>query len=92
VNVLRRDQADLSKRFSVTDDDKWAGVAHQLGRFGAPLLPDTMAAFDCLHYAHYDGGDHQILVGRVVGIEHDAQGDPLLIYRGRYRALGEEIG
>ena len=75
----------------MTDEDKWAGVAHQLGRFGAPLLPDTMAAFDCLHYAHYDGGDHQILVGRVVGIEHDAQGDPLLYYRGRYRALGEEI-
>jgi len=92
VNVLRRDQTELSKRFSVTDDDKWASVAHQLGRFGAPLLPDTMAAFDCLHYAHYDGGDHQILVGRVVGIEHDAQGDPLLFYRGRYRALGEEIG
>jgi flavin reductase (DIM6/NTAB) family NADH-FMN oxidoreductase RutF len=25
VNVLRRDQADLSKRFSVADEDKWAG-------------------------------------------------------------------
>ena len=56
------------------------------------LLPDTMAAFDCLHYAQYEGGDHLIIVGRVIAMEHDVEGDPLLYYRGGYRALGDEIG
>ena len=36
-----------------------------------------MAAFDCLHYAQYEGGDHLIIVGRVVAMEHDVEGEPL---------------
>lgn len=39
VNVLGRDQRALSMRFSVSDDDKWAGVPHELGRFGHPSCP-----------------------------------------------------
>jgi flavin reductase (DIM6/NTAB) family NADH-FMN oxidoreductase RutF len=92
VNVLRRDQNRLSARFARPGKDKWRDVPYLPGRFGAPLLPDTMAAFDCVHYAQYEGGDHLIIVGRVVGIEHDAEGEPLLFYRGRYRALGDEVG
>ncbi|MDQ0392519.1 flavin reductase family protein [Labrys monachus] len=91
VNVLRRDQRALSSRFARQGEDKWAGVAYTAGRFGAPILPDTMAAFDCLHYAQYEGGDHRIIVGRVVAMEHNVEGEPLLFFGGRYRALGEEI-
>lgn len=92
VNVLRRDQKALSARFAVSGESKWDGVAFEPGRFGAPLLPGTMAAFDCIPYARYEGGDHSIIVGRVVAIEHDVEGEPLLYYRGRYRVLGDEIG
>jgi flavin reductase (DIM6/NTAB) family NADH-FMN oxidoreductase RutF len=92
VNVLRQDQKSLASRFSRSGEDKWAGVPFQPGYFGAPILPDTMAAFDCVHYAQYEGGDHLIIVGRVVAMEHSVEGDPLLFYRGRYRGMGEEIG
>lgn len=92
VNVLRKDQRALSSRFSRQNQDKWEGVTYTAGRFGAPILPDTMAAFDCLHYAQYEGGDHRIIVGRVVDMEHNVEGEPLLFFGGRYRALGEEIG
>jgi len=61
------------------------------GRFGAPILPETMAAFDCVHYAQYEGGDHLIIVGRVVAMEHDVQGEPLLYFGGRYRTLSDEV-
>lgn len=91
VNVLRKDQCDLSSRFARQGEDKFRDVPYEPGRFGAPLLPGTMAAFDCVHYAQYEGGDHLIIVGRVIAMEHDVEGDPLLFYRGRYRALGDEI-
>lgn len=92
VNVLRKDQRALSVRFARQGGDKWEGVDHATGRFGAPILPNTMAAFDCLHHAQYEGGDHRIIVGRVVDMEHNIEGEPLLFFGGRYRALGEEIG
>ena len=91
VNVLRKDQKLLSSRFARQGSDKWSGVPYESGRFGAPLLPGTMAAFDCVHHAQHEGGDHLIIVGRVVAMEHDVEGDPLLFYRGRYRTLGDEI-
>jgi flavin reductase (DIM6/NTAB) family NADH-FMN oxidoreductase RutF len=91
VNVLRKDQKALSNRFARQGEDKWSGVSYTSGHFGAPILPDTMAAFDCLHYAQYEGGDHRIIVGRVVAMEHNIEGEPLLFFGGRYRVLGEEI-
>jgi flavin reductase (DIM6/NTAB) family NADH-FMN oxidoreductase RutF len=92
VNVLRKDQRALSVRFARGGADKWEGVDYAAGRFGAPILPNTMAAFDCLHHAQYEGGDHRIIVGRVVDMEHNIEGEPLLFFGGRYRTLGEEIG
>ncbi|PRH85255.1 flavin reductase [Labrys okinawensis] len=90
VNVLRKEQRALSSRFARQSQDKWSGVAYTAGRFGAPILPETMAAFDCLHHAQYEGGDHRIIVGRVVDMEHNVEGEPLLFFGGRYRVLGEE--
>jgi len=92
VNVLRKDQRALSVRFARQGGDKWEDVNYTAGRFGAPILPNTMAAFDCLHHAQHEGGDHRIIVGRVVDMEHNVEGEPLLFFGGRYRTLGEEIG
>ena len=91
VNVLRKDQKALSGRFARQGEDKWAGVPYSPGRFGAPILPGTMAAFDCVHYARHEGGDHMIIVGRVVAMEHDVEGEPLLYFGGRYRTLSDEV-
>lgn len=91
VNVLRRDQRDLSNRFARSVDGKFESVPFTIGRNGAPIFPDAIAAFDCVPHASFEGGDHIIVVGRVTGLEHDSEGDPLLYFRGRYRAIGPEI-
>ncbi|MFN8829632.1 MAG: flavin reductase family protein [Labrys sp. (in: a-proteobacteria)] len=87
VNVLRDDQRALSDHFARSGPDKWARVPHLIGLNGAPILPGAIAAFDCERYATHDGGDHVIVLGRVVALEHDHAGQPLLYFRGRYRAL-----
>jgi flavin reductase (DIM6/NTAB) family NADH-FMN oxidoreductase RutF len=53
---------------------------------GAPLLPDTVASFDCRLEAEHDAGDHVIFVGR---IEHVVTRDlePLVYLSGRYGSL-----
>ena len=51
------------------------------------MLHDTLAYLDCEIAAEHDGGDHVIVVGRVLdlGITHDA--GPLLYFRGRYERM-----
>jgi flavin reductase (DIM6/NTAB) family NADH-FMN oxidoreductase RutF len=87
VNILSRDQESLSNHFARSHADKWLEVAHTVGHYGAPLLSGVLAHFECTPYANYDGGDHVIMVGRVVRFALNDAGEPLVYFRSRYRSL-----
>jgi flavin reductase (DIM6/NTAB) family NADH-FMN oxidoreductase RutF len=67
------------------------GVTHHPGPVtGAPLLDEALATLECRTESVYDGGDHSIVVGRVVAVdgpEDPAARGPLLHYSGAYRRL-----
>jgi flavin reductase (DIM6/NTAB) family NADH-FMN oxidoreductase RutF len=86
ITLLGDDQSDLSTRFARGGTDKWSAVTPRRGAGGLPLIPGGLASFACETYARYDGGDHEILVGRVVSLQ-TASGEPLLFHRGRYRRI-----
>lgn len=85
--VLDAGHQDLSTRFAVADQaSRWAGVEHSVWESGAPVLENGLAAMDCQLHGVHDGGDHHILVGRVLRLSSRA-GAPLLYYRGAYATL-----
>ncbi|WP_114417156.1 p-hydroxyphenylacetate 3-hydroxylase reductase component [Marinospirillum perlucidum] len=86
VNVLAADQIDVSNHFARPSDDKFADVDFQDGLGGAALLPDCAATFQCEAYETLDGGDHWILVGKVVAFE-DAGRAPLVYHQGSYSVV-----
>jgi flavin reductase (DIM6/NTAB) family NADH-FMN oxidoreductase RutF len=51
-------------------------VRHTLGHARAPLIQGALAHFECSPYAHYDGGDHVILLGRVLRFSTHPDEDP----------------
>ena len=57
------------------------------GRFGAPIISEALASFECQLEATHEGGDHLIIVGRVLDMRRRDGGEPLLFYSGAYRAL-----
>lgn len=87
VNVLLEGQEAVSNRFARPGADKFVDIALKAGHTGAPVLHPALASFECVPHAHYDGGDHVIFLGRVVHLHLEGEGDPLLYYRGGYRAL-----
>jgi len=87
VNVLQTGQQPASIRFAARDEDRFGATPWSCGEAGAPILKDSLGVFECERFALYDGGDHHILVGRVVKASFDASLDPLLYFRGRYRRL-----
>jgi flavin reductase (DIM6/NTAB) family NADH-FMN oxidoreductase RutF len=87
INVLQTGQQPASIRFSTRDEDRFGATPWSAGEAGAPILEDSLGVFECERFAVYDGGDHHILVGRVVKASFDAGLDPLLSFRGRYRRL-----
>jgi flavin reductase (DIM6/NTAB) family NADH-FMN oxidoreductase RutF len=70
VSVLKRGQLALAQRFgtrSGRDEDKLDGVRWQPGRSGAPVLSEALAYFDCELMESFPAGDHELVVGRVIG-------------------------
>jgi flavin reductase (DIM6/NTAB) family NADH-FMN oxidoreductase RutF len=84
VNILSRGQEDLAEAFARSLGDKWADVEHSAGLAEAPLLHGTLAHFECVPYAHHDGGDHVVFIGRVVRFTSRSDEEPLVFFRGRY--------
>ena len=86
VNVLTAAQQDLSTRYAKKDDHVLDPAVYRLGKAGCPLLLDAHAWFECALEATHDGGDHVILVGRVLDYGRE-DSEPLIFHGGRYRAL-----
>ena len=69
VHVLASSQVELSNRFARSGSDKFAGLQYAVNVGGCPVLAECVARFDCQTWQVYEGGDHWIIVGRVVNIE-----------------------
>lgn len=85
VNVLATDQQDVSERFAKSGANKFDGLDCGVGINGVPILPEYSAVYECRTEYRYDGGDHKIIVGRVLKFE-DRRTDPLIFYRGHFLA------
>ena len=90
MHILEDDQSELSGRFA-GPGERFDGVSWTPGPFGAPLLHGGVARLVCERHSTADGGDHVILIGRVVQVDAYA-GEPLLYYRGGYRSLAPADG
>ena len=87
VNVLAEGQDDVSKNFARSGADKFAGVRWSPSAHGSPVLDDVVAWIDGELWAEYDGGDHSIVVARVLDLGADPDRRPLLFHRGTYGLL-----
>ncbi len=87
VNVLQTGQQPASIRFSTRAEDRFGNNDWSPGEYGAPVLEKSLGVFECAAHGMHDGGDHHMLIGRVVKARFDACLDPLLYFRGSYRRL-----
>lgn len=87
VNVLQIGQQPTSNRFAGKGEDRFAATPWETGEYGTPVLTGSLSSFECSRDAVHDGGDHFILVGRVLKAIFEPRRDPLLYFRGKYRKL-----
>jgi flavin reductase (DIM6/NTAB) family NADH-FMN oxidoreductase RutF len=87
ISVLGTEHESVSARLARQGEHKLQDVALLETELGPPALADAHAMFECVCEAIHDGGDHAILVGRVLRFARRDDGAPLVYYRGRYGAL-----
>ncbi len=92
VNILAEGQEYLSRHFAdprhhsvpdnIWEDDKDAA------RKNCPILRHTLGWMICERYAVHKAGDHDIIVGKTIGLHRKSGNDkPLLYFHSRYRTI-----
>ncbi|MEU6865081.1 flavin reductase family protein [Streptomyces sp. NPDC046876] len=90
VNILGAGQGELCRQFAVSGTDKFAGVGHRPAPVtGSPQLDGVPAWIDCRIHAVHTGGDHLIVVGRVLALGAAGEDGPLLFHKGRFGRLSD---
>lgn len=87
INVLSAEQMALSNQYAKKGDHLLSPEHYRLGREGAPLIRDALVSFECELHATHEGGDHLIIVGKVLDVCSRPSGDPLLFFSGAYREM-----
>jgi flavin reductase (DIM6/NTAB) family NADH-FMN oxidoreductase RutF len=86
INVLAAGQQALSSHFAQSDHTVFSGIDYDTSEHGVPLIPDSVACFECRTHQLHDCGDHHIIIGVVERFRSNA-GQPLLFYNGDYTLL-----
>jgi flavin reductase (DIM6/NTAB) family NADH-FMN oxidoreductase RutF len=89
VNILHRDQRNLSDRFAwIKDEDRFKRGNWGTAKTGAPILVDALAWLDCTIYARCPAGSHTLYIGEVQASGVPQPDEPPLVYWNRgYRHL-----
>jgi flavin reductase (DIM6/NTAB) family NADH-FMN oxidoreductase RutF len=82
IHIMGQDQDDIATGFTKDAQAFDAAVWHE-NTEGVRVIAHCLAAFECETYAVYDGGDHSIVVGKVLRFSHN-EGEGLLFNQGKY--------
>ncbi len=88
VHILHAGQEAVARGFARSGGKREEVAPWRLSEAGLPLLEEFHSALECSLERAYPGGDHAILVGRVLRL-HQATGQegPLLYYKGQMRSF-----
>ena len=89
VHILAADQQAASNNFASKGGDKFVDIDFLIAANGAPIVANCSAVMQCQTEHQYQGGDHIILVGRVLEFS-DSGKEPLAFHRGRYASIVQQ--
>jgi flavin reductase (DIM6/NTAB) family NADH-FMN oxidoreductase RutF len=92
VNVLGENHRIISEYYARPTQTHQHAEQEVGARFdrtaqGTPVLHDCVAYLECRLHTAQDAGDHTIFIAEVEDVVV-REGDPLLFFRGEYRAIG----
>ena len=90
IHVLDVNQKDLALVFAKQLDKNNIQMEHQIKPSGLMRLANCLAYFECETIAVHEGGDHHIIVARVLSIEQDSDRHPLLFAQSQFNQLALE--
>ena len=87
IHVLAASQKGLADRFA-RQGNGFEGLGDLTNDDGVPVIPDSLARFDCSLFDTHDAGDHAIVVGRVENVSRSV-GRGLVFANGQFGSFSD---
>jgi len=90
VSILADGQQDVSAYFATSKREpvpEFEEIGTIEWHTGSPIIDGALAHLDCELHESIPGGDHTIIIGRVLGAAASEDRRPLLYYRRAYHSL-----
>ena len=87
IHVLERSQENLAMHFATVKHDQFIGIEHQLTQSGLTQIEHCIAYYECETVSAYDGGDHNIILAKVVSLKNYPEKEPLIFARSKFVGL-----
>ncbi len=90
INVLGARQMSVARHFAQSVHTLFDNVDYLPSEHGVPLLPGTIACFECRTRELHECGDHVIIIGEIERYRSN-DAEPLLFFGGAYRGIGDKV-
>lgn len=87
IHVLERTQEDLAMHFATVKEDQFVNIGHQVANSGLCQINDCVAYYECETIAVHTGGDHNIIVAKVLNLKNHPEKEPLIFARSKFVGL-----
>ena len=87
IHVLERTQEDLAMHFATVKQDQFVNVGHQVANSGLCQIDDCVAYYECETISVHTGGDHNIIVAKVLNLKNHPEKEPLIFARSKFVGL-----
>ena len=87
IHVLERSQENLATHFATVKQDQFIGVEHKLAKSGLTQIEHCVAYYECETISMHIGGDHNIIVAKVISLKNYPDREPLIFARSKFVGL-----
>lgn len=87
INILADDQQNLSQNFAMREQKNWDKNSHNIVDNKFIILNGIIAYLKCELYNKFDGGDHTILIGKIIQLQKLSDKKPLIYFQSNYHKL-----
>lgn len=90
VHTLASDQGDICSIFASKGVDRFANCKWELSEQGLPIISGAYGVLQCNTHKQVEAGDHTILIGEVIDIQHEDK-EPLLYHKRKFGKIPEDF-
>jgi flavin reductase (DIM6/NTAB) family NADH-FMN oxidoreductase RutF len=87
IHVLERSQEAMAMHFATVKENQFASIPHRIAASGLTQIDGCAAYFECETVSVHTGGDHNIIVAKVLHLKHSPETQPLIFAHSKFMGL-----